>query len=345
MHQYDPADWRTRHADGLVPDALPYGLDRLVHYGLEVSSKPVSSRPLQVVDSLARKLSGGFEFVEAFRSRVRRECDVTLCWEEHSGVPAALRSRLPGEPAVATGVIWLTEPDAPLSRRGRVVAAEGLRRASAIWALSPPQLDVLANTWRLDSKRLHLLHMGIDVCFWNDGGSEPEPELVLSAGNDRHRDHAYLVDAMIQLHRRRPKTQLQLVTHSPVDMPCAVGRRHPCLTHPEMRSLYRRASVVALALKPNLHLSGLSVLLEAMACARPVVMTDSPGLSEYLTDGEAGLIVPHGHPEAMARAVEDLLADPEGARSLGANGRRLVEAFSTEAQAERLAEIIRAASV
>ena len=99
--------------------------------------------------------------------------------------------------------------------------------------------------------------------------------------------------------------------------------------------------MVALALKPNLHISGMSVLLEAMACSRPVVVTDTPGLREYVRDGETGVVVQPGDADALATGVGDLLADPDRARALGVAGRKAVtEYFSTRKQAERLREIL-----
>jgi glycosyltransferase involved in cell wall biosynthesis len=83
------------------------------------------------------------------------------------------------------------------------------------------------------------------------------------------------------------------------------------------------------------------VLLEAMACGRPVVMTASPGLSEYIRHDETGLIVPPGDVEALARAVEALLAEPERATEMGAAARTTVARYSTSTQATRLEEIIR----
>jgi glycosyltransferase involved in cell wall biosynthesis len=209
-----------------------------------------------------------------------------------------------------------------------------------VWALSPAQLDVLARDWGVEPARLHLLHMGIDTEFWH-AEAEPELDLVLGAGNDRHRDHALLVEAMTRLQSRRPSLRVELVTQQPVDLPPGLGERHHAFTHPQMREAYSRASVVALAVRPNLHISGLSVLLEAMASARPVVITDSPGLREYVRDGETCLVVPPGDAEALAAGVDELLVDPDRARTLGAAGRALVtERFSTRKQAERIAEIV-----
>jgi glycosyltransferase involved in cell wall biosynthesis len=340
---FDPFTWQERHAAGLVPDRLPYGLDRLEQHGFELELKPPPGRVLGVLDGVTRRATGGFEFVHWALRDAPRTCDLSLCWDERTGVPSALRSRLRGKPATATGVIWVTEPDAPFGRRGRFIGQRALRQAGAVWAMSPAQLVVLERDFAIPSRRLHLLHMGIDVDFWRVDGYEPEPNRVMGAGNDRHRDHALLLDAMKRLHRARPSTRFELITDHPIKVPPELGGRHSHFAHPRMREMYARTSVVALALKPNLHVSGLSVLLEAMACERPVVITDSPGLSEYVRDGETAIVVPSGDPDALARAVGDLLADPDRAHAIGAAARMFVRRFSTARQAERLGEILRTA--
>lgn len=79
------------------------------------------------------------------------------------------------------------------------------------------------------------------------------------------------------------------------------------------------------------------VLLEAMARAKPVIATPVGGTPELVVDGETGLLVPPGDPEALATAIRRLLADPELARRLGETGReRVRERFSASAQAERI---------
>jgi glycosyltransferase involved in cell wall biosynthesis len=345
-HTLDPHDWQRRHAHGLVPDRLPYGLDRLADHGFELVVRPAAHRRLaRGLDRLARRISGGFQFADALRDKKRRGCDAVLCWDERTGVPAALRSGLPGEPPVVSGVIWITDEDAPLGPTGRALASAALRRARAVYAMSPAQIDFLVRDWGVRRDRAHLMDMGIDAQFWQDGGTLPDPEVVVGAGNDRHRDHGLLVEALRTVQRRRPSVRLELATHHPVQVPAEVGRRYPSLAHPAMRELYARASVVALALKENLHLSGLSVLLEAMACARPVVVSNTSGMSEYVSHGQNGLLVPPGDADELARAVEELLNEPERARALGQAGRESVETrFSTERQASRLADIIRAAA-
>lgn len=61
-------------------------------------------------------------------------------------------------------------------------------------------------------------------------------------------------------------------------------------------------------------------VLEAMAAGLPVVASDVGGVRE-LVDDENGRLVPPGDPDALARALADLVADPELRRGLGAAGR------------------------
>jgi glycosyltransferase involved in cell wall biosynthesis len=77
------------------------------------------------------------------------------------------------------------------------------------------------------------------------------------------------------------------------------------------------------------------VLLEAMACGRPVVATDVSGTRACVQPDVNGLVVPPGRPAELAAAAIDLLADPQRRRRMGAAGRRLVEErFSAPAMLE-----------
>lgn len=67
-------------------------------------------------------------------------------------------------------------------------------------------------------------------------------------------------------------------------------------------------------------------LLEAAACARPLIATDVPGCRALVRDGENGLLVPPRDPVALADAIERLAADGGLRRTYGAAARRDVEA-------------------
>jgi glycosyltransferase involved in cell wall biosynthesis len=73
------------------------------------------------------------------------------------------------------------------------------------------------------------------------------------------------------------------------------------------------------------------VLLEAMACGRPVVTTDAPGCRDCVADGDNGLLVPVRDAQALAVAIERLLDDAALRRRMGQRGReRAVAEFSQE---------------
>jgi glycosyltransferase involved in cell wall biosynthesis len=79
------------------------------------------------------------------------------------------------------------------------------------------------------------------------------------------------------------------------------------------------------------------VVREALAMAKPVVVTDVGGNRELVIEGETGLLVPPREPEALARGMLALMGAPARAATLGRAGRRLVaQRFSHEVKAERV---------
>ena len=75
-----------------------------------------------------------------------------------------------------------------------------------------------------------------------------------------------------------------------------------------------------------------NVLLEAMACRKPVVATAVGAVREVVSDGETGLVVPPEDHQALADAMHRMMALQPGARrSMGEAGyRRVREEFSLE---------------
>ncbi|MDP2371482.1 glycosyltransferase family 4 protein [Rhodoferax sp.] len=90
----------------------------------------------------------------------------------------------------------------------------------------------------------------------------------------------------------------------------------------DMPQVLRLAHLVVL---PS-HREGLpKVLLEAAACARPVVTTDVPGCRDAVDPGVSGVLVPVRDPAALADAIASLLVDPARCQAMGDAGRALAE--------------------
>jgi len=91
---------------------------------------------------------------------------------------------------------------------------------------------------------------------------------------------------------------------------------------PDMEAVYHQAHIVAL---PTMYGEGVpTVLIEAAACARPLVATDIPGCRSIVRHGENGLLIPPNDPFALAQALEQLALDPALRLKMGEAGRKLV---------------------
>jgi glycosyltransferase involved in cell wall biosynthesis len=77
-------------------------------------------------------------------------------------------------------------------------------------------------------------------------------------------------------------------------------------------------------------------LREALAVGTPVVATDLEGNPELVVHGVTGLLVPPRRPDALARALLEIIGDRDRARAMAMVGQTRVEStFSTVAKAER----------
>lgn len=81
-------------------------------------------------------------------------------------------------------------------------------------------------------------------------------------------------------------------------------------------------------------------LLEACACALPIVATRVGGNGEIVSDGVNGLLVPASDPAALANAIDTLLGDPERAAQMGRAGRAWLLSNATfEVMASRYLDV------
>jgi len=78
-----------------------------------------------------------------------------------------------------------------------------------------------------------------------------------------------------------------------------------------------------------------TVMLEAMAMARPVIATDVGGVSSILKEGQTGLMLPAYDSNRLAERMSELLSDPVRARAIGTAARqRVVDAFDARRMVE-----------
>ncbi len=82
------------------------------------------------------------------------------------------------------------------------------------------------------------------------------------------------------------------------------------------------------------------VIVQGMACAKPVIATNGGGVPEIVIDGETGLLIPMDDAPAMAEAICSLLADEARAEQMGEQGRRrVIEHFTIQQSVAKLMHI------
>lgn len=83
-----------------------------------------------------------------------------------------------------------------------------------------------------------------------------------------------------------------------------------------------------------------TVILEALAHRLPVVSTDVCGIPEVIHNETTGLLVPQNDPEALARAISEMVTNRDAALNMARNGRDLVlREFSQEINHRRIFEL------
>ena len=123
------------------------------------------------------------------------------------------------------------------------------------------------------------------------------------------------------------------------------------LSGTELQSCYDECQVFALPARTNLNSSAPRgegfgiVFLEAMAHGKPVVGPNVGAPTEFIHDGEHGLLVDPVNPGQLAEALIELLSHPERSRQMGAAGREWVQQqYSYEVFRERVRKILQARS-
>jgi len=193
---------------------------------------------------------------------------------------------------------------------------------------------------KLNRKNIFHVPFGVDVKFWSPSIPNYAREYVLAIGNDMARDWMTLVRAW-----RADFPLLKIVTNLPVPShPSNVevisgDWRRKTLADEAVRDLYQGARFVVVPLRQTVQPSGQSVSLQAMACGRPVILSDIQGIWDrnLMRDGATVLLTPPGDVDTLANKVELLLSDRVLEDRLASLGRAMIEKnLNVDAMAEKI---------
>jgi glycosyltransferase involved in cell wall biosynthesis len=314
---------------------LLFGLDELsargvqVAHNLERAASPAWARAAgSAAQAMARRVGAyGGDFPSALAARRRANAaDVVFSTVDTVGIPAlALAAlRLLRAPLVYVS-IGLLPRLVPLGE-GRAVRAyrRVLRDAAAVVAYGEAEARELRE-W-LGGGRVVFVPFGVDPSRFRPSDRPPEVDVV-SIGADPRRDFALLLDVA----RRNPGLSFRVVastdhTRALREVPANVEVEAD-LPFAAMMERLVAARVVALPVEENAYSGATTVLLQAMASARPVVVSRTSAIADgyHLVDGENVRLAAPADTAAFERALLDLLADDGRAAALGARARETVE--------------------
>jgi glycosyltransferase involved in cell wall biosynthesis len=324
----------TRRDDPGLPETVPFAAGVTVHH---VTAGPASRVPKD--DLLPFMRAFGAELARYWRGS---RPDVVHAHFWMSGL-ASLAGAPDGVPVVQTfhalgSVKRRHQGDADTSPSGRIeheaTIAHSVHRTIATCSDEVRELRLLG----VPTDRIHVVPCGVDVEMFTPSGpvdARTGRPRLLQVGRLVPRKGA---DIALRALRAIPDAELLLAGGPPAarldDDPEAQRLRALArelgvddrlvllggVGRDRMPALFRSADVVLCP--PRYEPFGI-VPLEAMACARPVVASAVGGHLDTVAEGRTGYLFPPGDADALARAVNSLLARPE--TTFGAAGRARAE--------------------
>ncbi len=231
-----------------------------------------------------------------------------------------------------------------------------VHRADVVVATSQYSRSRIVEAYAVPASKIVIVPELIDLQAWAEASAEipqghPEPPAILTVAHMYPRKNlGLLLKAYARLRDKGIQFQGWIVGEGP----CRRGweRLRDTLGLQGMvtflgtiprRALvdrYRRASIFCL---PSRQEGFGIVFLEAMASGKPIVAARAAAVPETVMEGETGLLVDPEDPAALARAIGDLLSDPDLRRGMGEAGRRRVERYRADQVASFFLKTVRSA--
>ena len=227
-------------------------------------------------------------------------------------------------------------------------------RADLVVLSSRYSADIARAEYDVPASRLAVVPEAIDVEGWRArfarAGQRPRagPVVLCVARQYPRKRIGDLLYAAAWLRSRIPAARIRIVGKGPewallvrLHGALGLGERVALLgdiSRERLAEEYANADCFCL---PSVQEGFGIVFLEAMAAGLPVVACRAAAVPEVVLDGQTGVLVPPRDPEALARALADLLRRPERARELGEAGRRRAAELTPTLIAERFLDAVR----
>jgi glycosyltransferase involved in cell wall biosynthesis len=316
---FGAATWNRLWNEGKIlgiNEPFPYGYHRANTMGCIVTcSKDFPEAAPAKFFRLGIRAILGFDLVHAWRNfETMRHADVIWTHTESQFLAILLLLQLrPGlrRPKLIAQSVWLFDHWHELSAIKRWLYSKLIRQADILTVHSPENRAVATRLFPEIRSELVLFGISADTKIAPVLQPKKTSLNVVSLGNDRHRDWKVLTEAIGNQPDWSLKIASQTVPQSAVANSTNVEIVKPT-NNDELLALYQWADVLVLAIRPNLHASGITVIQEAALRGIPVICSDVGGLRAYFSDTEV-CFVPPQNAAAICNAVRTL-ADRPGDR-------------------------------
>ena len=191
----------------------------------------------------------------------------------------------------------------------------------------------LRSTVGIADAKIDLINNGVDTGHFHPGPATQNGFVIGSVGRLQDvKNQAALIDAFIALRALRPQQPMRLVIVGDGPLRAALAAKVAAAglgeqiwlpgARSDIADLMRSFSVFALS---SIAEGTPVTLLEAMACALPVVSTAVGGIPELVLDNVTGKLVAAGDTAALAAALAEYAGDPALAAHHGSAGRARIE--------------------
>jgi glycosyltransferase involved in cell wall biosynthesis len=296
----------------------------------------------------------GFDIKPVFQLRrimQEQKIDIvqtTLFWAD---VVGSIAARLAKVPVVLSWETVTHEGDTYHDKWQRKAGYNlAMKFTDGVVAVSHEVKNSLIKRRGLPPEMIHVIHYGVDLEKFSSNGEYsnkkqelglPDDDVVIGivARLEPMKGHKIFVDAFCQLKDKYPGVSVVFVGDGSCRLELEKMAKEAGLEK-RIHFLGIRKNVneildaIDFFVLPAISGEGLpNVVLEAMACSKPVIATRVGGSPEMIEDGHSGFIVPPENVAALAGMMEKMLCERDKIAWLGSNARRRVEKdFSLQKQ-------------
>lgn len=278
------------------------------------------------------------DFIEAFRTAKKfSDFSLYLSASEKSAIPlsffmSALRE---DAPHILIGHHLSSIPKTRLYRYWKF-----REHVTHVICVSQAQADFAVNCMDFPDSKVDFLFDKVDHQFFRPDHNQ-DGDYILAIGQEQ-RDYKTLVDAI-----DGTGIQLVIVASSPWSQFNLEITEKPNVTlvskipYTELRDLYNGAGIILVPLFENNYGAGLNTMLEAMSMAKPLIITKTLGIENYIQHAETGLYSSPGSCDELRDYISKLWGDKKERKRLGSNAREaIVEQMNIDIYVEKIVEIV-----